>query len=476
MSSFSLQDPIAAIATANGRGGVGIIRISFGAANSHAINVAERLTGKKLMPRVATHTQFLSFDGVVVDEGIAIYFPAPNSYTGETVIELQGHGGQVILQLLLHEVLKIGRFIGMRVAEAGEFTKRAYLNDKLNLAQAEAVADLIEASTEEAAKSAARSLRGGLSDEIKKINDVLTDLRVFIEACLDFPEEEFNFIHDTKLFNKIRKVKDDVERLIRKARTGVLLNNGVTVVLTGRPNVGKSSLLNALAEEDVAIVSPEEGTTRDKIQRTIQIQGFPVNVVDTAGLREATDIIEKMGVERALNALNQADCVLHLVDRLEEEYFSEFNFIQSYITNTTNVRFIRVINKIDLHGKLPQYFPLTSSSSKSCYFSEVYLSAKNNCGLNFLRQAILDAVGISNSGQLEESGSTFSARERHIQLLSQAVDHIDSALMILENYSENVELLAEELRLAQRALGEIIGQISSDDLLGEIFSRFCIGK
>lgn len=475
MSGPNLQDPIVAIATANGRGGIGVVRISFGGANDSARAIAECITGKKLLPRVATYTQFFSNDGQVVDEGVAIYFPEPCSYTGEAVLELQAHGGQVILQLLLREVIRIGRSIGIRNAQPGEFTKRAYLNNKLNLVQAEAVADLIEASTEEAAKSAARSLRGGLSKEVEKIQEALTGLRVLVEASLDFPDEEIDCTRDYDLFARLKAIKKMLKQALAKAKTGVLLNNGLTVVLTGRPNVGKSSLLNALADDDVAIVSDEEGTTRDRLEKTIHIHGFSVNVIDTAGLRETKNVVEKMGVDRALRAIEEADCILHLIECNESENssFDALSMIDSCAKKGSKL--IRVKNKIDLYSLDAKYVQISADEEKDRCFAEVYLSAKSKIGLVLLKQAILDASGVAGS-DVEGSQDVFSARERHIDLLSKAYDYVSTALSMINCGAESIELFAEELRLAQEFLGQIAGQISSDELLGEIFGRFCIGK
>lgn len=472
MPSFNcLDDPIVAIATASGRGGIGVIRISFGRAYATALEIAERLTGKKLIPRIATYTNFFCDEKKIIDQGIAIYFPEPNSYTGEAVLELQAHGGRVIMQMLLREVIKVGKCIDLRHAEPGEFTKRAYLNDKLDLVQAEAIADLITANTEAAVKSASRSLMGNFSKKIKQIQSAITDLRVIVEACLDFPEEDVDVFDEKNIYLNLTNIKSSLFETIRQAKTGILLNDGITVVLTGPPNVGKSSLLNKLVDNDVAIVSDEAGTTRDKIQYTIQIKGIPINIVDTAGLRNTQNLVEKMGIERTLQALEHADCVLCLIECYDRSHhdFDLDTVIRSRVNKTTKL--IRVINKIDLLNKQSSYVKLSAGQNEYC--AEVQLSVNKNYGLDLLKQAILDAIGVSSD--LEDS-SVFSARERHVTMMLKADFYLDQAVILIKNYGENIELFAENLRLAQQALGEIVGELSSDELLGEIFSRFCVGK
>ena len=470
----SAVTPIAAIATAPGRGAIGVVRVS-----GADVSVIERaLTGRALSPRVATYTPFIDAAGEPIDHGIAIRFPAPNSYTGEDVLELQGHGGAVVMQLLLRRVLEAGESIGVRLAQPGEFTERAFLNDKLDLAQAEAVADLIDASTERAARSAARSLSGEFSRRIEALVAELIELRMLVEATLDFPEEEIDFLEAADAAGRLARTRDALARVLASARQGALLRDGLTVVLVGEPNVGKSSLLNALAGAELAIVTPIAGTTRDRIAQSIQIEGVAVRIVDTAGLRETDDEIEQIGIARTWEAVAEADCVLHLVDALEEVAGAESRRavadgsgdsasrssrdIASELSArlSPGVPRLRVCNKADLLGAAPSDDDHT-----------LWISAKTGAGIERLRARLLSLAG----GEIGAE-STFIARERHLQALREADARLAVAVERLSHGNAQLELLAEELRLAQQALGAITGEFSADALLGEIFSRFCIGK
>ncbi|MDO8305100.1 tRNA uridine-5-carboxymethylaminomethyl(34) synthesis GTPase MnmE [Herminiimonas sp.] len=461
------SSPIAAIATAPGRGGIGVVRVS-GKNISSIIAAVCPAKGAPLEPRHATYTSFVNADGSVIDQGIAIYFKAPHSYTGEDVLELQGHGGPVVLQMLLTRCLAAGADIGLRMAQPGEFTHRAYLNDKLDLAQAEAVADLIEASTEAAAKSASQSLSGAFSKTIQELVDKITALRMLVEATLDFPEEEIDFLKQSDARGQLTAIREALQRVFSQAAQGALLRDGLNIVLAGQPNVGKSSLLNALAGSDVAIVTPIAGTTRDKVIETIQIEGIPVNVIDTAGIRDATDArdeVERIGIERTWAAVQTADVIVHMLDanrgptRADEEIAARF---------PTNVPVMRVWNKIDLSGHRPAIDHLPDAT-------HVYLSATDLLGMDLLRTELLRLVGWQQTGE-----SLYLARERHLVALKSAQAHLELAAQHAAHDSETtdpaLDLFAEELRLAQERLSSITGAFTSDDLLGVIFSRFCIGK
>jgi tRNA modification GTPase len=451
------QDPIAAIATAPGRGGIGIVRLSGGDLSAVVNGV---LGVPTLAPRHATFTRFLDADGGTIDEGIALLFPAPHSYTGESVLELQGHGGPVVLRLLLARCLEAGRQIGLRVAEPGEFTRRAFLNDRLDLAQAEAVADLIDASTEAAARSAARSLIGDFSRAVHGLVDALIDLRTLVEATLDFPEEEIDFLESSDARGRLATIREQLDEVLARSRQGALLREGLHVVLVGSPNVGKSSLLNALAGADVAIVTPIPGTTRDRIAQNIQVGGVPLAVVDTAGLRATADQVERLGIERTLSAIGQADVVLNIVDASHPAADTEV-LAQVRARAQRGVPVITVINKIDLTGMAP-----------GVEGDRVALSAKTGAGLETLRAELLRIAGWSES----TGESAFLARERHLQALQAARDHLVVANEHAAQGDRQLELFAEELRLAAQRLSEITGDFSADDLLGRIFARFCIGK
>lgn len=461
------SSPIAAIATAPGRGGIGVVRVS-GKNISSIIAAVCPAKGAPLEPRHATYTSFVNTDGSVIDQGIAIYFKAPHSYTGEDVLELQGHGGPVVLQMLLTRCLAAGVDIGLRMAQPGEFTHRAYLNDKLDLAQAEAVADLIEASTEAAAKSASQSLSGAFSKTIQELVDKITALRMLVEATLDFPEEEIDFLKQSDARGQLTAIREALQRVFSQAAQGALLRDGLNIVLAGQPNVGKSSLLNALAGSDVAIVTPIAGTTRDKVIETIQIEGIPVNVIDTAGIRDAADArdeVERIGIERTWAAVQTADVIVHMLDasrgptREDEEIAARF---------PANVPVMRVWNKIDLSGHRPAIDHLPDAT-------HVYLSATDLLGMDLLRTELLRLVGWQQTGE-----SLYLARERHLVALKSAQAHLELAAQHAAHDSETtdpaLDLFAEELRLAQERLSSITGAFTSDDLLGVIFSRFCIGK
>lgn len=445
-----MADTIAAIATASGRGGIGVVRLS----GNNLQPWIEGLSGKpSLLPRIATFNNFLGANGEVIDQGILLYFPAPYSFTGEEVLELQGHGGSVVMSLLLQRCLELGA----RLAEPGEFTRRAYLNDKIDLAQAESIADLIDAASIEAAKSAMRSLRGDFSQAVHQLVEQLIGLRMLVEATLDFPDEEIDFLTSADAFGKLADIESQLAKVFDNARQGSLLREGMHVVLIGRPNAGKSSLLNRLAGEDVAIVTPIAGTTRDAIRQHIEIEGVSVHIIDTAGLRATHDEVEKIGIARTWAAVAQANVAVLLIDS-ESGVTAEDRKIVDSLPATLPL--IRVFNKIDLRDEPPRL----EEQSRG---ADIYLSAKTGEGLDLLRQHLLAVIGWKHVGE-----SVFLARERHLQALRQAQEHLGWA----RNSAAQTEILAEELRLTQEALSAITGEFTSDDLLGEIFSRFCIGK
>jgi len=462
-------DPIVAVATPPGRGAIGIVRLS-GADLALVIDgVLGATAAVRLQPRHALFTRFLDGAGATIDEGLALLFPAPHSYTGETVLELQGHGGPVVLQLLLARCLEAGRPIGLRIAAPGEFTRRAFLNDRLDLAQAEAVADLIDASTAAAARAAARSLAGEFSRAVSALIETLLDLRMLVEATLDFPDEGIDFLERADVRGRLARVREALDELMRRARQGAVLREGLRVVLVGAPNVGKSSLLNALAGEDVAIVTAIPGTTRDRISQRIQVGGIPLEVIDTAGLRDAHDEVEAIGVERALASVESADVVLHVVDAIQRDATSSAASAADLATLervrkriAPGVPLITIANKIDLAGLEP------GDRGES-----VRLSAKTGAGIDLLRARLLRVAGWTQEGTGE---TVVLARARHLDALELARDHLAAAAEQAELRDAGLELLAEELRLAGKRLGEIGGEESADDLLGRIFSRFCIGK
>jgi tRNA modification GTPase len=452
------KDPIVAVATAPGRGGIGIVRVS--GTNLGPI-IEGVLGGRALAPRHATVCAFLDGRGTAIDQGVALHFPAPHSYTGEDVLELQGHGGPVVLRMLVARCLEAGRAIDLRVAEPGEFTRRAFLNDRLDLAQAEAVADLIDASSEAAARSATRSLTGEFSRAIRALTEQLTELRALVEATLDFPEEEIDFLEKSDAAGRLQRVRATLDEVLHRAQQGALLRDGLHVVLVGAPNVGKSSLLNALAGEEVAIVTAVPGTTRDRIARQVQIGGLPLDIIDTAGVRETTDEVETLGIARTLAEVERADVVLHLVDALRP---SADDDVLARVTARVGrgVPLLTVVNKIDLTGAAPRSEADT-----------VYLSARDGQGIDLLRERLYRLAGWDRTADGE---NVYLARERHLQALNQARAHLESAAEHAAQRDAVLDLFAEELRLAQNQLASITGEFSADDLLGVIFSRFCIGK
>jgi len=453
------QDPIAAIATAPGRGAVGIVRVSSAQDLTPLVNA---ICGRALKAREASYLPFRAANGDAIDQGLALLFPAPHSYTGEHVLELQAHGGPVVLQLLLARCLEVGTNMRLRLAEPGEFTQRAFLNGKLDLAQAEAVSDLIDASTEAAARSASRALAGALSSEVGELRDALIKLRMLVEATLDFPEEEIDFLQQADALGQLERLHARLAAVLDRTQQGALLREGIKVVLAGQPNVGKSSLLNALAGAELAIVTPIPGTTRDKVSQTIQIEGVPLHVSDTAGLRETEDEVERIGVARSWDAIADADVVLFLHDlsRIgQPDYEAEDKLITERLTGVAPSRILQVFNKADvLHGQDLAPDALT-------------LSAKTGAGLAELRQRLLQQVGWHATPE-----GLFIARERHVQALKRTREHLQLAREVATQQPPALDLLAEELRLSHDALGEITGAFTADDLLGEIFSRFCIGK
>ncbi len=450
------HDPIVAIATAPGRGAVGMVRVS--GKNLGAVVAA--LCNKTLQPRVATYLPFLDAAGEAIDKGLAIYFPAPHSYTGEDVLELQAHGGPVVLQMLLARCLQA--MPALRVAQPGEFTERAFLNDKIDLAQAEAIADLIDASTETAARSAARSMSGEFSNAVNALLAQLIHLRMLVEATLDFPEEDIDFLQKADAQGQLQRLQATLGTVLHNARQGSILREGIKVVIAGQPNAGKSSLLNALAGAELAIVTPIAGTTRDKVTQLIQIDGVPLHVVDTAGLREALDEVEKIGVERAWAEIQTADAVLFLHD------LTQLDAIE-YIAADASIH-------AALAQKLPSKTPVIDVWNKSDAAPPpdtqgVVISAKTGHGLQALRTQLLRTVGWQSAPE-----GLFMARERHVRALGKVHDELTKAAAQLHASSPALDLLAEDLRQSQLHLSEITGQFTSDDLLGEIFSRFCIGK
>ena len=449
MASRQQADLIAAVATAPGRGGIGVVRLSGTALDS----VARSLIGTLPKPRVATLARFLDAAGAEIDEGIALYFPAPHSYTGEDVLELQGHGGPVVMQLLLRRCLDLGA----RLAEPGEITRRAYLNDKLDLAQAEAVADLIEATTSAAARSAVRSLSGEFSRQIHELVDRLISLRMLVEATLDFPEEEIDFLRQADAAGQLAALIDAVGRLQGQARQGSLLRSGLHVVLAGQPNVGKSSLLNRLAGEERAIVTAVPGTTRDALRETIQVSGIPLHIVDTAGLRESEDEVERIGIARSWAEIERADVVLHLLDARTGMTAAD-EAIASRLP--VGVEQIALFNKCDLASGPSRQVASDGRVS-------LWLSAKTGEGMDALDKELLRVAGWQAGAE-----DVFIARERHLLALQTALAYLHAA----QAQPDHLELFAEELRQAQESLSAITGVLTPDDLLGEIFSRFCIGK
>lgn len=469
------SQPIVAIATAPGRGGIGVVRVSgYGLQPLMAA-----ICGQTLKPRHASYLPFLDAQGQAIDTGIALYFPGPHSYTGEDVLELQGHGGPVVMQLLLARCLEAGQALGIRLAEPGEFTRRAYLNDKLDLAQAEAVADLIEASTEAAARSASRSMSGAFSQEIHTLVEQVIHLRMLVEATLDFPEEEIDFLEAANARGQLTTIQQQLETVLAQARQGALLREGMQVVLAGQPNVGKSSLLNALAGAELAIVTAIAGTTRDKVSQTIQVEGIPLHIIDTAGLRDddqAQDEVERIGIARSWEAIADADVVLHLLPA--KDYLAhglsdaDVAIAEQMATRLpTSVPVLRVLNKIDLLDPAGVQALAALPAQPAPAAQTLALSAKQRQGIDALRQTLLQIAG----WQPGQEG-LFLARERHLHALRAAQAHLQAAAACAAQQAQALDLFAEELRLAQERLNEITGEFTPDDLLGVIFSRFCIGK
>jgi tRNA modification GTPase len=461
---LSDASPIAAIATAPGRGGIGVVRISGKDLRSLARAICKLDNSAELKPRYASYLDFFRADGSVIDSGLAIYFPAPHSYTGEDVLELQGHGGPVVLQMLLSRCLEAGQAMGLRLANPGEFTYRAFQNEKMDLAQAEAVSDLIEASTEAAAKLATQSLSGAFSLAIHQLVEQVINLRMLVEATLDFPEEEIEFLEKSNARGKLSVVLAALNAVLDQASQGALLRDGLNVVLAGQPNVGKSSLLNALAGSDVAIVTAIAGTTRDKIIETIQVEGIPINIIDTAGIRDdaqADGEVERIGIARTWAAVESADVILHILDasrgptRGDEEIVARL---------PEHIPLLRIWNKIDLSGHQAS---ITIESDAT----HIYLSASERLGMDLLRRELLRIAGWQQTGE-----SIYLARERHLLALKSAQSHLMVANELAAQNDSALDLFAEELRLAQDRLSSITGAFTSDDLLGVIFSRFCIGK
>ena len=467
-------DPIVAIATAPGRGAVGIVRVS----GKGLVPLVQSLCGRELRPREATYLPFRDAQGQAIDQGLALYFPAPHSYTGEDVLELQAHGGPVVLQLLLARCLEAAQgtasaspvLPGLRVAQPGEFTERAFLNDKIDLAQAEAIADLIDASTEAAARSASRSLTGAFSQEIHALRDALIHLRMLVEATLDFPEEDIDFLEKADARGQLERLQATLAQVRQRAQQGALLREGIKVVIAGQPNAGKSSLLNALAGAELAIVTPIAGTTRDKVQQTIQIEGVPLHVIDTAGLRDSDDEVERIGIARAWTEIEGADAVLFLHD-LSRAHLPEYRAADVAVAESMQQKVPATVPVIDVWNKTDCAALGTEAVAAPANRRSVRISARTGDGLEALRRILLEVAGWQSAPE-----GIYIARARHVQALAQVGEHLEQASGQLLIASPALDLLAEELRLAQNALGAITGEFSSDDLLGVIFSSFCIGK
>ena len=464
-------DPVIAIATAPGRGAVGIVRVSGKGIGAFV----QQLLGRTLNPREAHYLPFPDAEGQAIDHGLALFFPGPHSYTGEDVLELQAHGGPVVLQLLVARCLELATkaLPRLRLAEPGEFTERAFLNNKIDLAQAEAIADLIDASTEAAARSAGRSLSGAFSKEIHTLRDALIHLRMLVEATLDFPEEEIDFLKKADAAGQLDRLQATLAQVMQRAQQGALLREGIKVVIAGQPNAGKSSLLNALAGAELAIVTPIAGTTRDKVQQTIQIEGVPVHVIDTAGLRESEDEVEKIGIARAWEEIKAADAVLFLHDLTrvkDQDYAAADGQIATELSEQLHeqVPVIDVWNKTDAALDVAPHIPAEPQPGR---MAQVQLSARTGDGLEALRRKLLEIAGWQASPE-----GVYIARARHIAALKEVDAHFMEAAAQLYADSPALDLLAEELRLAQNALNTITGEFTSDDLLGVIFSSFCIGK
>ena len=452
-----MKDTIVAQATPIGRGGVGILRVS----GPLASKVAEAVLGKTLTPRMANYLPFKDSNGETLDQGIALFFKAPNSFTGEDVLELQGHGGQVILDILLKRILEVE---GVRIARAGEFSEQAFLNDKLDLAQAEAIADLIDATSEQAARSALKSLQGEFSKKVNELVESVIYLRTYVEASIDFPDEEIDFLADGKIEANLRGIINQLEDVRSEAKQGSILREGMKVVIAGRPNAGKSSLLNALAGREAAIVTDIAGTTRDVLREHIHIDGMPLHIIDTAGLRDATDEVERIGISRAWTEIEQADRIILMLDSSDPESADLSKVRSEFLAKLPTTLPVTIVrNKIDLNGE-------QAGESEEDGYQIISLSAQTHDGVQLLREHLKQAMGFQTG---MEGG--FLARRRHLDALEKAAEHLQIGLDQLTEFHAG-ELLAEELRLVQTYLSEITGEFTSDDLLGNIFSSFCIGK
>ena len=452
-----MKETIVAQATAPGRGGIGILRVS----GPLATEVAQAVLGKCPKPRMADYLPFKDADGTILDQGIALYFKSPNSFTGEDILELQGHGGQVVLDLLLKRILQID---GIRLARPGEFSEQAFLNDKLDLAQAEAIADLIDATSEQAARSALKSLQGEFSKKVNELVDSVIYLRTYVEASIDFPDEEIDFLADGKIEANLRGIINQLEDVRSEAKHGSILREGMKVVIAGRPNAGKSSLLNALAGREAAIVTDIAGTTRDVLREHIHIDGMPLHIIDTAGLRDATDEVERIGISRAWTEIEQADRIILMLDSSDPESADLSKVRSEFLAKLPTTLPVTIVrNKIDLNGE-------QASESELGGYQIISLSAQTHDGVQLLREHLKQAMGFQTG---MEGG--FLARRRHLDALEKAAEHLQIGLLQLTEFHAG-ELLAEELRLVQTYLSEITGEFTSDDLLGNIFSSFCIGK
>lgn len=452
-----MKETIVAQATAPGRGGIGILRIS----GPLATEVAQSVLGKCPKPRMADYLPFKDSDGTVLDQGIALYFKSPNSFTGEDVLELQGHGGQIVLDLLLKRILQID---GIRLARPGEFSEQAFLNDKLDLAQAEAIADLIDATSEQAARSALKSLQGEFSKKVNELVESVIYLRTYVEASIDFPDEEIDFLADGKIEANLRGIINQLEDVRSEAKQGSILREGMKVVIAGRPNAGKSSLLNALAGREAAIVTDIAGTTRDVLREHIHIDGMPLHIIDTAGLRDATDEVERIGISRAWTEIEQADRIILMLDSSDPESADLSKVRSEFLAKLPTTLPVTIVrNKIDLNGE-------QASESQEDGYQMISLSAQTHDGVQLLREHLKQTMGFQTG---MEGG--FLARRRHLDALEKAAEHLQIGLVQLTEFHAG-ELLAEELRLVQTYLSEITGEFTSDDLLGNIFSSFCIGK
>ncbi|MEJ2444272.1 MAG: tRNA uridine-5-carboxymethylaminomethyl(34) synthesis GTPase MnmE [Exilibacterium sp.] len=459
MSRIDVSDTIAAIATPPGRGGVGILRISGPGAKT----IAGQILQQQLNPRQATYGPFLGENKAILDQGIALFFPAPNSFTGEDVLELQGHGGPVVMDLLLQRATRLGA----RLARPGEFSERAFLNDKMDLTQAEAIADLIDATSEQAARNALHSLQGVFSQQINELVEALIQLRIYVEAAIDFPEEEIDFLSDGRVATELEEITQKLRRVLADARQGAILREGMQVVIAGRPNAGKSSLLNALAGRDTAIVTDIAGTTRDILREHIHIDGMPLHIIDTAGLRESRDEVERIGIDRAWREIKAADRVLLMVDSSKEQCTDPDQIWPEFMDRLANrQRLTLIFNKIDLSNKLAGII----STPPQTPYTSLGISVKNGSGLAPLKQHLKDCMGFTGT---TEGG--FTARRRHLDALERGLELLRSAHHQLHTHNAG-ELLAEDLRQTQNALAEITGAFTPDDLLGRIFSSFCIGK